>query len=465
MCVFKKSFFRECELERKKGIDTKEEFYRKKFENIVKEIDDAKNEKDKLEVIDKYFRFAYLGKTLGKGGQGSVVDFTKIDSKKGRPLAIKFLSCYLENKKDEVALYKSFSEIEFSALKNISEHNAQSSQELRINIPIIKGIQSTKEGAFFVIFRRIDGCDLEDFFVKKANEYQDHDALLSDVFNKASSSLSNMHKYGLAHGDIKLGNLMIDKNNDVYLIDLGFVRDIKESVDLKSVTLSVLPLQLAIIFLQKQDNILIGKYGPEYKQKGMYFSKCIKQYHSNSTFFELIEDYIKKGDYLTVNPEFYKYTEDYAKDSSIVLKSYSRQYCDEYAMIVSFVEAHLLMNGIIGEDIENNLFDFRKVLDMYNSQELHEIYSNLCGLKNQQYETGIGIAIKTRLEDHERINVVLEFIYDYGTKSLCNKNIEKNKTVKNFQIIEEQLKKNMSAIDKDISLLDPHDFDQPNKKC
>lgn len=463
---FKKSFFRECELERKKGSDTKEEFYGKKFESIVKEIRDAKDEKEKLEVIDKYFRFACLGKKLGKGGQASVMDLVKIDSKKGRPLAIKFLTCYLENKEDEGGLYKIISEIEFNALKSVSEHNAQSPQELSINIPIIKGIQRTQEDVVFIIFRKIDGCDLEDFFKQDSNKDRDHDILLRDVFNKAGLSLSNMHKYGLAHGDIKLGNLMIDKNNDVYLIDLGFVRDIKESVDLKSVTLSVLPLQLAIIFLQKRDNMLIDKYGSEYKQKDMYFSNLIKKLYNNiPTFLKFIEGYIEEADYLTVNREFYNYITDYAKDSSIVLASYSRQYCDEYAMIVSFVKAHFLLNGVIQEDIESNLFDFRKALDMYNSKELHEIYSNLCGLKNQKYETGIGIAIETKLKDAEKLDDVLQFIYDYATQSLCNVNIEKNnKTVKNFQIIEKQIKENTSAINKDISLLDPHDFDQQNKK-
>ncbi len=66
----------------------------------------------------------------------------------------------------------------------------------------------------------IDGCDL------RARLSQGHipDDQIDTIFGQILSALSELHKRGISHRDIKLENILLRKNGDAVLTDLGIIK-------------------------------------------------------------------------------------------------------------------------------------------------------------------------------------------------------------------------------------------------
>jgi len=87
---------------------------------------------------------------------------------------------------------------------------------------IVKMIHHWTEMDFtFLLFEHIDGKDLYDFLAE--NDFEpvvERDT--RELFRQLIKSVKYCHKKGFIHGDLKLENIMIAKNNKIKLIDFGF---------------------------------------------------------------------------------------------------------------------------------------------------------------------------------------------------------------------------------------------------
>lgn len=63
------------------------------------------------------------------------------------------------------------------------------------------------------------GDDLLSLLRSKSWYIDNHDAV--EILTQLSSGLAYIHNNGIAHGDLHLGNVMVDENNRVKLIDFG----------------------------------------------------------------------------------------------------------------------------------------------------------------------------------------------------------------------------------------------------
>ena len=77
--------------------------------------------------------------------------------------------------------------------------------------------------AIYIVMDYIEGTTLYELVEK--NE------VTSDLANKIIDKLDRMHNLGLIHGDLHDNNIMIDKNGEPFIIDLGLSYSIETKID------------------------------------------------------------------------------------------------------------------------------------------------------------------------------------------------------------------------------------------
>lgn len=70
-----------------------------------------------------------------------------------------------------------------------------------------------------LILEFFNGISLEDY-VKQRRKLEENDAVL--IFKQVLTAISYMHTLKIAHRDIKLGNILIDSQKKIKIIDFGF---------------------------------------------------------------------------------------------------------------------------------------------------------------------------------------------------------------------------------------------------
>jgi serine/threonine protein kinase len=77
----------------------------------------------------------------------------------------------------------------------------------------------------FLVLEFVDGCNLHDFVRKNGNLTP---ARAAHYIRQAALGLQHAHEAGLVHRDVKPGNLVIDRQGTVKLLDMGLVRFFRE---------------------------------------------------------------------------------------------------------------------------------------------------------------------------------------------------------------------------------------------
>src|SRR5206468_11329808 len=83
-------------------------------------------------------------------------------------------------------------------------------------------------GLHFIVLEYIDGNNLHDI-VRKHGPMNIVRAV--HYIQQAAIGLENAHEAGLVHRDIKPGNLLLDRNGVVKLLDMGLARFFHEKMD------------------------------------------------------------------------------------------------------------------------------------------------------------------------------------------------------------------------------------------
>jgi serine/threonine-protein kinase len=145
---------------------------------------------------------------LGKGGVGSVFKANQISL--DRLVAIKLVDVYNNNRSSE-AMYK-----EARIIAAFNHPNIVSAIDV--------GIQ---DGFIYLAMEFIDGPDLKQIF-KEHGVFSEDECI--EIGIRMGEALSYLDQFKCVHRDIKPGNILIDKDNKIKLIDLGLALNL-DTVD------------------------------------------------------------------------------------------------------------------------------------------------------------------------------------------------------------------------------------------
>ena len=143
-----------------------------------------------------------IGEEIGSGAFGKVVLGKHIMT--GENVAIKILEKNILNKSPE---YFDLVKQELSILKIIKH---------KYIVQLYEILQTQKH--IFIIMEYCEGKDIMDYILKK-NGLSEMESL--KYFQQLINALMYLHSQNIAHRDIKIDNLLLDKNKNLKLIDFG----------------------------------------------------------------------------------------------------------------------------------------------------------------------------------------------------------------------------------------------------
>jgi serine/threonine protein kinase len=141
-----------------------------------------------------------IDRILGIGGMGMVYEAEHMRSH--RKVAIKVVADAAAASSDELRRLKREAEI-----------------IARLNHPHICAFQETfeHEGRFCVVMERLDGCNLKQHLSNRTLATSE----IIDIAVQITEALEAVHAIGIVHRDIKPGNVFVDRNGVVKLLDFG----------------------------------------------------------------------------------------------------------------------------------------------------------------------------------------------------------------------------------------------------
>ena len=150
-----------------------------------------------------------IGKEIGKGAYAKVKLITDKYTK------IKYaMKIYEKIKLTDISKKKSvFNEIEI--MKKVNHKNIVKLKEI---------IYTQKE--ILIIMEYINGISLREYYNKNIknqfNLTKEKEKILKTFFIQIFSAMGYLHRNHMAHRDIKLENILLDKDNEIKIIDFGF---------------------------------------------------------------------------------------------------------------------------------------------------------------------------------------------------------------------------------------------------
>ncbi len=163
-------------------------------------------------------------KLLGKGGFGAAFLACDRHTTKLRQCVVKQFqpSGNLDPKSLEVA--QGLFEREASVLEEIGNEHSQIPDLFAFFPLVVPNLQQTSEEQYFYIVQEfIDGQNLEEELEKRGKFSE---AEVRTVLNQILPILNYIHNLNIIHRDIKPSNIMRDKNNKLYLLDFGAVKQV-----------------------------------------------------------------------------------------------------------------------------------------------------------------------------------------------------------------------------------------------
>jgi serine/threonine protein kinase len=141
---------------------------------------------------------------LGQGGMAQV--FKGTDTVLGRPVAIKILA-------PQYAKDPSF----------VERFRREAQSAARLNHPNVVGVYDTgsDDGTHYIVMEYIEGRTLADFLSNGGRLLPERAVELA---SSVCVALSEAHKAGIVHRDIKPGNVMVTRGGEVKVMDFGIAR-------------------------------------------------------------------------------------------------------------------------------------------------------------------------------------------------------------------------------------------------
>lgn len=150
-----------------------------------------------------------IEKKLGEGGMGAV--YRASDSQLKRTVALKILP--REKAKNEI-LVKRF------------QAEAQAAAQLRHKNIVCVYDSGELDGYLYIAMEYVDGIDVQDLVMRKGGLSVKRSM---DIITQVARALEHAHEQTIVHRDIKPANLLIDRDGNVKLADMGLARSIAET--------------------------------------------------------------------------------------------------------------------------------------------------------------------------------------------------------------------------------------------
>jgi eukaryotic-like serine/threonine-protein kinase len=156
---------------------------------------------EQVTVLGGRYRMESL---LGQGGMAQVYKGT--DTVLGRPVAIKILA-------PQYAKDQSF----------VDRFRREAQSAARLNHPNVVGVYDTgsDDGTHYIVMEFVEGRTLADFLSSGGSLLPERAVELA---SSVCVALSEAHKAGIVHRDIKPGNIMVTRNGEVKVMDFGIAR-------------------------------------------------------------------------------------------------------------------------------------------------------------------------------------------------------------------------------------------------
>ena len=170
--------------------------------NRINTLNSLFNSEDEL---SKYI----IGKELGKGAYAKVILITDKYTKKKYAMKIYEKIKLTDNSKKKSVLR------EIEIMKKVNHKNIVKLKEI---------IYTQKE--ILIIMEYINGISLREYYNKNIknqfNLTKEKEKILKTFFIQIFSAMGYLHRNHMAHRDIKLENILLDKDNEIKIIDFGF---------------------------------------------------------------------------------------------------------------------------------------------------------------------------------------------------------------------------------------------------
>jgi serine/threonine protein kinase/Flp pilus assembly protein TadD len=151
---------------------------------------------DRYEIIEE----------LGKGGMGKV--YRVEDKKLEQEIALKLIKPEIAKDKKTIERFRN----ELRTARNIRHKNVCGMYDL-----------GETEGAYFITMEYVRGEDLKSF-IHRSGQLAVGTAVR--IAKQVCEGLSEAHKLGVVHRDMKSNNIMIDKEGNVRIMDFGIARSL-----------------------------------------------------------------------------------------------------------------------------------------------------------------------------------------------------------------------------------------------
>ena len=170
-------------------------------------INTLNNNLQNPKLNDKLSKYI-IGKDIGKGAYAMVKLVTDKNNKNKYAMKI-----YDRVKLNDVTKRKCvYREIEI--MKRVNHKNIVKLNEV---------IHTSKQ--ILIVMEYINGISMRQYYNKNIKNQKlnpEKEIIIKDYFYQIFSAMSYLHKNHMAHRDIKLENILIDKNNQIKIIDFGF---------------------------------------------------------------------------------------------------------------------------------------------------------------------------------------------------------------------------------------------------
>jgi eukaryotic-like serine/threonine-protein kinase len=150
-----------------------------------------------------------IEKKLGEGGMGAV--YRAVDSNLKRTVALKILP--RDKAKNEI-LVKRF------------QAEAEAAARLRHKNIVCVYDSGELDGYLYIAMECVDGIDVQDLVMRKGGVSVKRSL---DIIKQVARALEHAHEQTIVHRDIKPANLLIDRDGNVKLADMGLARSIAET--------------------------------------------------------------------------------------------------------------------------------------------------------------------------------------------------------------------------------------------
>jgi len=145
---------------------------------------------------------------LGKGGMGRV--YKAVDTKIKEKVALKLIKPEIASDKKTLERFGN----ELRIARKIVHKNVGRMYDI-----------NEHQGTHYISMEYVSGQDLKDF-IRQSGRMGVGTAIL--IIKQVCEGLSEAHKLGVVHRDLKPGNIMIDREGKVRIMDFGIARSLKE---------------------------------------------------------------------------------------------------------------------------------------------------------------------------------------------------------------------------------------------